>query len=118
MKNSLQLKSVLTCLALSAGGSAPAAPHDSIYTDENRAPLGRDARQRVEEMEGSEYNRPHFRMPDAAYRVQWEQLRNRPVPQWLETSHDTLTAKVLGVPKRTDVPHPIQEQLIIELCSK
>ncbi len=33
-------------------------------------------------------------------------------------SHDTLTSKVLGVPKRADVPHPIQEQLIIELCSK
>ncbi len=44
--------------------------------------------------------------------------KSQPVPNWIEASHDTLTAKVLGVPKRADVPHPIQEQLIIELCSK
>jgi small subunit ribosomal protein S4 len=44
--------------------------------------------------------------------------KSQPVPAWIEASHDALTSKVTGVPSRTDVPHPIQEQLIIELCSK
>ena len=44
--------------------------------------------------------------------------KSQPVPGWLEINRDTLTAKVLAVPKRDEVPHPIQEQLIIELCSK
>jgi small subunit ribosomal protein S4 len=44
--------------------------------------------------------------------------KSQPIPAWLEVSRDTLTAKVTANPKRDDVPHPIQEQLIIELCSK
>jgi len=44
--------------------------------------------------------------------------KSQPVPAWLEVTRDTLTAKVIANPKRDDVPHPIQEQLIIELCSK
>jgi small subunit ribosomal protein S4 len=44
--------------------------------------------------------------------------KSQPVPGWLEVSGDILTSKVVGIPKREDVPHPIQEQLIIELCSK
>jgi small subunit ribosomal protein S4 len=40
------------------------------------------------------------------------------VPGWLEVNRDTLTVKVVGVPRREDIIHPIQEQLIIELCSK
>ncbi len=44
--------------------------------------------------------------------------KSQPVPTWLEVTRDTLSAKVIGLPKREDVPHPIQEQLIIELCSK
>jgi small subunit ribosomal protein S4 len=39
-------------------------------------------------------------------------------PAWLHVTADTLTAKVVGLPRREDIPHPIQEQLIIELCSK
>jgi small subunit ribosomal protein S4 len=44
--------------------------------------------------------------------------KSQPVPAWLEVNRDTLTAKVAAMPRREDVPHPIQEQLIIELCSK
>jgi len=44
--------------------------------------------------------------------------KSQPVPAWLEVSGDTMTSKIVGIPKREDVPHPIQEQLIIELCSK
>ena len=44
--------------------------------------------------------------------------KSQPVPVWVEVTRDTLTARIVGQPKREDVPHPIQEQLIIELCSK
>jgi len=44
--------------------------------------------------------------------------KSQPVPAWLEISPDTLTSKIVGIPRREDVPHPIQEQLISELCSK
>ena len=44
--------------------------------------------------------------------------KSQPVPAWLEVTRDTLTAKIVAIPRREDVPHPIQEQLIIELCSK
>lgn len=44
--------------------------------------------------------------------------KSQPIPAWLEVSGDTLTSKVVGIPSRADVPHPIQEQLIVELCSK
>ena len=44
--------------------------------------------------------------------------KSQPVPAWIEVNGDTLSARVASVPKREDVPHPIQEQLIIELCSK
>ncbi|MBL8862703.1 MAG: 30S ribosomal protein S4 [Planctomycetes bacterium] len=44
--------------------------------------------------------------------------KSQSIPAWLEVQGDTLTAKIVGIPRREDVPHPIQEQLIIELCSK
>lgn len=44
--------------------------------------------------------------------------KSQPIPAWIQVSGDTLTSQVVGIPRRSDVPHPIQEQLIIELCSK
>jgi len=44
--------------------------------------------------------------------------KSQPVPAWLEVNRDNLSARIVALPKREDVPHPIQEQLIIELCSK
>ncbi|MBL8804238.1 MAG: 30S ribosomal protein S4 [Planctomycetes bacterium] len=44
--------------------------------------------------------------------------KSQPVPAWLEVNRDNLTARVVALPRREDVPHPIKEQLIIELCSK
>jgi small subunit ribosomal protein S4 len=41
-----------------------------------------------------------------------------PVPTWLEMSFDTLTGRVLSLPKRKDINLPINEQLIVELYSK
>ena len=40
------------------------------------------------------------------------------VPSWLEASPADLRGKVIQLPKREDVPHPINEQLIVELCSR
>ncbi len=44
--------------------------------------------------------------------------KSQPVPGWIEVTPDTLSSRMVSVPRREDVPHPIQEQLIIELCSK
>ena len=47
-----------------------------------------------------------------------EMNKGQAVPSWLEASPSELKGKVVQLPKREDVQHPIQEQLIIELCSK
>jgi len=44
--------------------------------------------------------------------------KGQPVPDWLEAQPSDLCGKVIQLPKREDVPHPINEQLIVELCSK
>ncbi len=41
-----------------------------------------------------------------------------PVPAWLEMNFDTLTGRVLSLPRRKDINLPINEQLIVELYSK
>ena len=41
-----------------------------------------------------------------------------PVPAWLEMNFETLTGRVLSLPKRKDINLPINEQLIVELYSK
>ena len=41
-----------------------------------------------------------------------------PVPTWLEMNFDTLTGRVLALPKRKDINLPINEQLIVELYSR
>ncbi len=40
------------------------------------------------------------------------------VPGWLDVNSDAMTATVTSVPGRADFQFPIQEQLIVELCSK
>jgi small subunit ribosomal protein S4 len=40
------------------------------------------------------------------------------IPAWLEVQPDTMAATMTAVPTRTDFQFPIQEQLIVELCSK
>lgn len=40
------------------------------------------------------------------------------IPAWLEVQPDTMSATMTAVPTRTDFQFPIQEQLIVELCSK
>ena len=40
------------------------------------------------------------------------------VPAWLQADHDSLTAKVLRHPERSEISAPVEEQLIVELYSK
>jgi small subunit ribosomal protein S4 len=40
------------------------------------------------------------------------------VPAWLQADHESLTAKVLRFPERSEISAPVQEQLIVELYSK
>jgi small subunit ribosomal protein S4 len=47
-----------------------------------------------------------------------EMNKGQALPAWLEAMPTELKGKVIQLPKRDDVPHPIKEQLIIELCSK
>ncbi|MEO0480962.1 MAG: 30S ribosomal protein S4 [Planctomycetota bacterium] len=47
-----------------------------------------------------------------------EMNKGQSVPGWIEPSPADLTGKVIALPKREDVPHPINEQLIVELCSR
>ncbi len=44
--------------------------------------------------------------------------KGQAIPDWVEADPTSLRGKILAFPKREDVPHPIQEQLIVELCSK
>ena len=50
-------------------------------------------------------NRPHF-------------LAGTAVPDWLSVKGGQFETEVMAMPRRDHVPHPIQEQLIIELTSK
>ena len=40
------------------------------------------------------------------------------VPQWLQVDRDSLTGKIIALPKREDIQIPVNEQLIVELYSK
>ncbi len=44
--------------------------------------------------------------------------QQNPLPVWLEMNFESLTGRVLSLPKRADVNLPINEQLIVELYSK
>ncbi|MDN3509705.1 MAG: 30S ribosomal protein S4 [Candidatus Jettenia sp. CY-1] len=47
-----------------------------------------------------------------------EFVKGRNAPAWVEFRKDTLEAVVTQLPTRDDISVPIQEQLIVELCSK
>lgn len=44
--------------------------------------------------------------------------KSQAVPDWLTVAAETMTSEVVSLPRREHVPHPIQEQLVVELCSK
>jgi small subunit ribosomal protein S4 len=44
--------------------------------------------------------------------------KSQAVPDWIVVQGDKMQAEVVRIPTREHVPHPIQEQLIVELCSK
>jgi small subunit ribosomal protein S4 len=43
---------------------------------------------------------------------------HQPSPSWLSTQPNTLSGKVLSLPRREDINLPVNEQLIVELYSK
>lgn len=43
---------------------------------------------------------------------------NRPIQEWLESDRETLQGVVKAFPTREDVQLPVEEQLIVELCSR
>ena len=43
---------------------------------------------------------------------------NRPVQPWMNFDAATLTASVVALPTRDDVQIPVEEQLIVEFCSR
>ena len=47
-----------------------------------------------------------------------EVSKDRTVPGWLEFNRPDLSAKVVRLPEKEDIPQTIQEQLIVELYSK
>jgi small subunit ribosomal protein S4 len=44
--------------------------------------------------------------------------KGQAMPAWLDAQPAELKGKVVQLPRRNDVPHPINEQLIVELCSR
>jgi small subunit ribosomal protein S4 len=44
--------------------------------------------------------------------------KGRTPPSWLERGDDELEGRVLQLPNRDEVSVSIQEQLVVELCSK
>jgi len=44
--------------------------------------------------------------------------KGQAVPAWLEVFPTDLKGRIVTLPKREDVPHPINEQLIVERCSR
>jgi small subunit ribosomal protein S4 len=47
-----------------------------------------------------------------------EMNKGRPLPGWLEATPNELKGRVIQLPKREDVSVEVNEQLIVELCSK
>ena len=95
----------------------------------------RQARQLVRhghiEVNGKKVNIPSFEVKAGDEVAVRERSRNFPsvqqaleftahqtVPAWLEANRETLKGRVLNLPKREDIQLPINEQLIVELCSK
>jgi small subunit ribosomal protein S4 len=44
--------------------------------------------------------------------------KSQAVPDWLAVNAAAIESRVSSLPKRENVPHPIQEQLVVEICSK
>lgn len=47
-----------------------------------------------------------------------ELVKGRNIPAWIQSRADTVEGVVTQLPAREDISVPVQEQLIVELCSK
>ncbi len=53
-----------------------------------------------------------------AIKANFEMVKGRKVPVWIELKTDTMEGRVIQLPIRDDISANVQEQLIVELCSK
>ncbi len=51
-------------------------------------------------------------------KANFEMVKGRNVPAWIELKTDTMEGRVIQLPTREDISANVQEQLIVELCSK
>ena len=42
----------------------------------------------------------------------------RPIPEWIDCDRANCTAKIVALPNRDQIDAPVEEQLIVEYCSK
>ncbi len=42
----------------------------------------------------------------------------RPVPQWIDSNKEAMSAKIVALPEREDIATPVEEHLIVEFYSK
>ena len=42
----------------------------------------------------------------------------RPVPKWVESNKDAMTAKIIALPEREEIATPVEEHLIVEFYSR
>lgn len=47
-----------------------------------------------------------------------ERIESRTVPSWITADHNTLEAKVISFPERTEIDAPVKETLIVEFYSR
>lgn len=52
------------------------------------------------------------------FKDNFEVARGRSVPSWLEVEESSFSARVTAIPTREEIEDPINEQLIVEFCSK
>ena len=51
-------------------------------------------------------------------KINLDSNKDRKAPSWLELGDDELEGRILQLPNRDEVSINIQEQLVVELCSK
>jgi small subunit ribosomal protein S4 len=51
-------------------------------------------------------------------KVALEENRAQPIPEWMTVNKEAIEATITALPQREEIPHPIQEQLVVEICSR
>ena len=100
-------------LAFSRFDARQMAGHGHVYVNKKRVDIAGYLVRPGDEIEGRGTDKIKKKAGDAI-----EMNKGRALPAWLEATPAELKGRVVQLPKREDVSVEIQEQLIIELCSK